>query len=272
MNKIIVIIIFYFLPLVCYGQMQRSQYIGDPFNYVTYTSNQNKVWVIIQPGNGAASYDISTLGNIGYGKFATTTTLPFNLLIVQAKKGTTGIDDYLPIKNNWSLTFIKLGIKKAILTGYSLGGKETIRELWIDHTGVFIGFVAMCGDYPYGPETELRSDVVSTSPIFLLAGDKDTQISWYQSNTVNNMVNKVHPGQSTMVIIPGGSHSDAWIKGYDFKSTTQDYGKLVYNFINSIINNTSQPIHCQALLDTINNTAVFTLPDSTLYKTTIIKQ
>lgn len=210
-----------------FGQMQRTAYIGEPFNYVSYTVPCNYTWVVIQPGNGAASYDLATLGNIGYGKIAQTTTLPFNVLIVQAKKGKTGTDDYEPIKKNWPATFEKLHISTAILTGYSLGGKETIRQLWTDHTGVFIGYVAMCGDFPFGPEVELKADVVSTYPLFLLTGNSDKQVTWYQSNTVNNMVNKVHPGQSVMVIIPGGSHSDAWIKGYDLNN---EYGKQVYSF------------------------------------------
>lgn len=226
MKKLLFLLLL--LPFLAIGQMQRTSYLGEPFNYVTYTVPCNSLWVVIQPGNGAASYDMVTLGNIGYGKIAQTTTLPFNVLIVQAKKNPGTIDDYVSVKNNWASTFQKLGILKAALTGYSLGGKETIRQLWTDHTGVFVAFVAMCGDYPYGPEAELKLDVVSTCPTFLLTGDKDTQVTWYQSCTVNNMVNRVHPGQSTLVIIPGGNHSDAWLKGYDPNS---EYGRQVYSFI-----------------------------------------
>lgn len=228
-KQIIKSLLLVFISFVCQAQMIRSNYVGEPFNYVSYTSPCNTKWVIIQPGQGAASYTIETVASIGYGKLAQKQTLPFNLLIVQAKKGKS-IDDYTPISKNWSATFSKLEITRAVLTGYSLGGQETIRQLWVDNTGVFVGFVAMCGQYPYGPEIQLKSGVVSYAPLFLLAGDKDTAISWYQSNTVNSMVNKVHAGQATMVIIPGGSHSDAWIKGYD---PNNEFGKLVWNFITS---------------------------------------
>jgi len=259
------------MPCICFGQMQRTSYVGEPFNYVSYTSPANKLWVIIQPGQGAASYDMTTIGNIGYGRFAQTMVLPFNVLIVQAKKGVE-IDNYTPISKGWADTFSKLKMSYAIITGYSLGGQETIRQLWVDHTGVFIGFIAMCGQYPYGPEAELKLPIVSKMPMFLLHGDADKSISWYQSNTVNTMISKVHQGQSTMVIVPGWSHSDAWVKGYDFKSTQQYYGKMVYDFIVSLIPKDPPPIKCDALLDTINKSAIFVLPDSTLYKTTIIKQ
>lgn len=266
-----ILFLLFLLPCLAWGQMQRTPYIGEPFNYVTYTAAGNKLWVIIQPGQGAASYDINTIGNIGYGKFAQTETLRFNVLIVQAKKGSS-IDDYTAISKNWSLTFQKLGIKYAVLTGYSLGGQETIRQIWVNHSGVFVGFVPMCGQYPYGPEPELKVSVTTTTPVFLLHGDKDTSISWYQSNTVNNMINKVHPGQSSMSIIPGGGHSTAWTYGYDYKSTQQIFGKMVYNFILSRIPKDPDPIPCGALLDTIHKTAIFMLPDSSIYKTTIIKQ
>lgn len=267
----LLLVFLLFISSFSYGQMSRIQFVGEPFNYVSYTAPTNKLWVIIQPGQGAASYDITTIGNIGYGRFAQTITLPFNVLVVQAKKG-TDIDNYTPITKNWSFIFQKLGIEYAVLTGYSLGGQEAIRQIWIDHSAIFVGFVPMCGQYPYGPEPELKLPVTTKVPVFLLHGDADKSISWYKSNTVNIMINKTHPAQSTMVIIPGGSHSDAWLKGYDFKSTQQDYGKMVYNFIVSLIPKDPSPIQCPALLDTINHTAIFTLPDSTLYKTTIIKQ
>lgn len=268
MKKQVITIFILLTSLSCCAQMQRQNYVGEPFNYVTYTAPANKLWVIIQPGQGAASNDITTIGNIGYGRTAQAKTLPFNVLIVQAKKGKS-IDDYTPISKNWSKTFANLGIKYAILTGYSLGGQEAIRQIWVDHSGVFVGFVPMCGQYPYGPEPELKADVISKVPVLLLHGDKDASISWYQSNTVNNMINKVHASQSSMVIIPGGSHSDAWNKGYDIQS---DYGKIVYNFILSLIPKDPKPIQCSALLDTLKSTAVFTLPDGTLYKSTLIKQ
>lgn len=222
-------LLFFFLLVPCFvfGQMQRQNYVGDPFNYVAYTNSCNSFWVIIQPGNGASGYTIDQIAAIGYGSLAKKQDLPFNVLIVQAKKG-SGVDDYTPISKNWSSTFSKLTISKAALTGYSLGGQETIRQLWVDASGVFVGFVSMCGQYPYGPETQLKSNVVSSAPIFLLHGDKDTSISWYQSNTVLNMINKVHYGQAVMLIIPGGSHSDAWVKGYD---PNNEYGKQVYNFL-----------------------------------------
>lgn len=230
MEKILLLILVF-----CFGQsvepsvMQRAQYVGEPFNYVTYTAPCNSLWVVIQPGNGAAGYSIEQIAAIGYGRLAQKQDLPFNLLIVQPKKG-TGVDNYTPIAKGWTDTFSKLQITRAVLTGYSLGGQETIRQLWVNDSGVFVGFVSMCGQYPYGPETQLKANVISSVPLFLLHGDKDTAISWYQSNTVNSMVNKVHAGQATMVIIPGGSHSDAWIKGYD---PNNEFGKLVWNFITS---------------------------------------
>lgn len=223
------LILFLLIPFISFGQMQRQNYVGEPFNYVSYINGCNSFWVIIQPGQGAASYSIEQIAAIGYGRLAQKQDLPFNVLIVQAKKGKS-IDDYTPIAKNWQATFTKLNISKAALTGYSLGGQEAIRQLWVNPT-LFAGFVAMCGQYPYGPETQLKASVVASVPIFLLHGDKDTAISWYQSNTVLNMINKVHYGQAVLNIIPGGSHSDAWVKGYD---PNNEYGKQVWNFLISL--------------------------------------
>jgi len=276
--KIRLILSLLLLTIVSYGQMQMTSYTGEPFNYVSYITPGNKLWVIFQPGHGGASFTKDQLAAYGYGRLAQKETLPFNLLIVQAKKGTTSwLDNYTPISSRWSETFKKLGITHAALTGHSLGGKETIRQIWVDHTGIFIGFVALAGDYPYGPEAELKAPVVTKAPVLLLAGTKDTSVSWWSTNTVNTMITKVHPGQSDIKVIPDASHGTVLTKGYninDCDGADQCYevGKRVWNFFVSLIPKDPPPIHCPAVLDTIHKTAVFVLPDSSIYKTTIQKQ
>lgn len=228
MKKLIFLLLTIF-SVTCFGQMSETRYVGEPYNYVTYTNPCNELWVIIQPGHGAAGYSIETLSNVGYGKYAKTRILPFNVLIVQAKKGTySWLDDYVPVKKNWSTVFTKLGITKAVLTGYSLGGKETIRQIWTDKTGVFVGFVAMCGDFPWGSEPELKVDSLACpKPVFLLHGTADTQVGYSQSIFVAKKLNAVHPGQATLVLIEGASHN-VWDRGYN---PDNEYGKQIYAFI-----------------------------------------
>jgi hypothetical protein len=74
-----------------------------------------------------------------------------------------------------------------------------------------------------------------------------------------------------LVIIPGGGHSTSWEQGYNWNATS-GAGKEVREWILRICKPViPPPIKCEALLDTINNTAIFILPDSTIFKTTIIK-
>lgn len=276
MKKLLFLLLL--LPFLCSAQMQRQQYTGEPFKYVTYTAPSNKLWVIFQPGHGGASFTMDQLAAYGYGRLAQKETLPFNILIVQAKKGTVSwLDDYTPISKRWNETFAKLGIKYAVLTGHSLGGKETIRQIWTNNTGVFVGFIGLAGDYPYGPEPELKASVITTSSVLLIAGYNDTSVSYWSTNTVNTMINKVHPGQSDIKIIPGASHGDVLSKGYNPKDCDgidkcYEVGKQVWNFILKRIPKDPPPIQCPAILDTIHKTAIFVLPDSSIYKTTIIKQ
>lgn len=219
------------LSTLCSAQMTRTNYTGAPFKYVTWTSKCNDLWVVIQPGNGASGYTIDQLAMVGYGRAASTQDLEFNVLIVQAKPGYKGIDDYVDIKNAWPKTFAKLNIKKAVCTGYSLGGKETVRQIWLDSTGVFVGFVVFCGDFPYGPEKELLSPVKTKAPVRCLAGDADKQVSYWYTNTVNTMINSAHPGQSQIKVIPGADHGAVWSNGYSLDPKNQ-YGSWIRGFIN----------------------------------------
>lgn len=115
-KQVIKSLLLVFISFVCQAQMIRNNYVGDPFNYVTYTSPCNTYWVIIQPGHGGASFTIDQLAMYGYGRMASTQDLPFNILIVQAKKGTNSwLDDYTPISKRWPETLQKLGIKRAVL-------------------------------------------------------------------------------------------------------------------------------------------------------------
>lgn len=226
------------IPALCLGQMTRTDYTGEPFKYVTWTSKcGNDLWVIFQPGHGGASFAMDQLAAYGYGRLAQQQDLPFNILIVQAKKGTASwLDDYTPISKRWPETLKKLGITRAVLTGHSLGGKETIRQIWTDHTGVFVGFVALAGDYPYGPEIELKSGVTTISPVLLIAGTGDKSVSYWSTNTVNTMLNNVHYSQSTILLIPNADHGTVLSKGYnpsDCNGVENCYevGKQVWNFI-----------------------------------------
>lgn len=232
-----VVLLLFLIPCLAWSQMTRSDYKGEPFNYVTWTSKCNDLWVIFQPGHGGASFTIDQIALYGYGKLAQKQDLPFNILIVQAKKGTTSwLDDYTPVSKNWLATLQKLGITRAVLTGHSLGGKETVRQIWVNHTGVFVGFVVLAGDFPYGPDPELKLPVVTTAPVLLIAGSGDTSVSYWSTNTVNNMLNKVHPGQSEIRVIPGASHGEVLAKGYNPKDCDgieqcYEVGKQVWNFI-----------------------------------------
>lgn len=264
--------------------------------------------VVVAQGSGEYSTSLTAvnMNNINANSYAQYAkagiVFDFDILVAQSYKGTgmSGNPSQVYLKKSLSRLIKTFNPSSVTGTGYSFGGQlmagfmtasknsNDISSGYIGHE-IFDGFIIMCGQAPGISDWYIHKN----KPRLIIHGTSDSAVKIGNGIKIMNESNKARcskyvfpdylnidgtwtieevPDSATskMKVIINGSHSSSWSKGYNYNDPI---GKEAITFIQKIaISKRPKPFVCKALLDTINKTAIFTLPDSTLYKATIIKQ
>lgn len=215
---------------------------GFDWNYKKYVvSPATDNWILQLHGAGEGGpQDGSQLSKVelnGYSKRAASgQAFPFNILAPQGlKEGAMVVPSFTNVKRGALTLLSSLGATKIIPTGYSQGGQQSLdflwetqaggTNIWNGHEDLLAGFLIMCGNKSGG---QLYADALDRK-IMCVHGDADSQINYFQGLAIVNGYNAAgHPDTAVMVTIPGGSHSDAWVRGYNPADT---YGASAYAFV-----------------------------------------
>lgn len=217
---------------------------GFNFNYKKYVvTPATNNWVVQLhgsgeggPNDGSLLYKVETNG---YAKRASQGTVyPFNIIAPQGFR-ISGMDvpSWGSVQQGILNLMSSLGATKVLFTGYSQGGQKSLDfmwqigsggiNIWNGHEGLIVGFLIVCGNKSGG---QSYNDALNRK-LMCIHGDADSQINYSQGlNIVNGYNNAIpdHPDTAVMVTIPGGSHADAWIKGYN---PADSIGLQGYNFV-----------------------------------------
>lgn len=216
---------------------------GFSWNYKKYVVTPATTnWVVQLHGAGEGGpIDGSQIDEVelnGYAKRASEGTVyPFNILAPQGIV-TTGVPSWNNVQRGVLTLMNSLGATQIILTGYSQGGQKSLdflwdenpsgNDIWGGYENLIAGFLIMCGSKSAGQSYNDALD----RPIMCVHGSNDTSENSYADGLaiVNgyNAATPTHPDTAAMVTIPGGSHSSAWVQGYNPSNT---YGASAYAFV-----------------------------------------
>jgi len=273
MKKLLLFLLL--LPALAFGQMQRIVHIQEPFkgvklNVITYqTPVYSDDWVIWFPGSGEATgpADGSKLANVekaGYALHAKNgKVFPWNVIAIQCIKGYEEVKDVIV-----DYLVQVYGARDIVITGHSLGGRETINYLTNYKDRPCKGYVRAF--VPVAGQISGSSPVWCTTvdaPVLAVHNVDDTAIRIINSQKLINGLKSCSTRVSEAVLVtrPTGGHSSSW-------AYTPDPAHPVYQFIAAALRDKAPPpIQCTAELDTLNNTAIFTLPGKQI-KASIIRE
>lgn len=214
---------------------------GYNWNYKKYvvtpvTTN----WVVQLHGAGEGGPSDGSKINLvqanGYSaRAAAGTIFPFNIIAPQGLK-TSGmaVPSFSEVKQGILTLLNSLGATKVLFTGYSQGGQQSLDFLWETQPGgqniwhgyedLIVGLLIMCGNKSGG---QSYNDALDRK-ILCVHGTADGSINYFQGLAIVNGYNSAtpsHPDTAVMETITGGSHSDAWVQGYN---PSNSHGAIAY--------------------------------------------
>lgn len=223
-------------------------------------NNDNYVFVVQGSGEYSTKLDGSDLplfiDKNSYAILAAKgQSLPFNVVVVATYKpeGTTGNAPHGPLMANISAIARHLGAKKAILSGYSLGGQFTAGMLtqsrnsgqttsYYKDPDIWIAYLILCGKAPGTPDFCINA----TKPVLLVHGDSDDAVGIGNSIKIRDYSNKCLDRNLpvNLITIPGGEHNSAWVKGYNPQDPV---GAQVYAWVLDQLKETEPPVEIEEI-------------------------